>query len=116
MSYPTDPLALAMLTEDEWEALLAGIRANPAPVPRPIVRLMPLPDVVVTLSDVRLSWRGYDDDSEPVEGAQERLRAPPNRRAIALARIACGEKKIDIAKSFGISPSLLSKILSGIRN
>ncbi|MDD1452674.1 hypothetical protein NHF48_019855 [Sphingomonas sp. H160509] len=62
MAYPTDPLVLAILTEAQWEAVLAGIRKTPAPVPRQIVRLVPKPDVPIIPGDVRDTWRAECDD------------------------------------------------------
>lgn len=91
MSYPLDPVALAILTDDEWSALLLSVWN--APLPRTIVRLLPEP-----------------------EPAKQRVTAPAGRRALALERVAKGEKKADIAKALGVSPSMLSKILKGERN
>ncbi len=88
MSYPTNVHELLKLTEEEWEALLASVWS--APVPRVVVRL--------TL---------------PVGAGMSK---PGERLAYALERIAVGDKKHDIARALGVSPSLLSKILSGVRN
>jgi hypothetical protein len=92
MSYPTDPLKILRLTDEESEALLASVWS--APVPRPIVRI-PLASKDTTL---------------------KRKTAPAGRKGYALARIAKGDKRCDIAFSLGISASMLSRILTGARN
>lgn len=92
MSYPTDPLKILRLTDEETEALLASVWS--APVPRPIVRI-PL-----------------SSKDSPLK----RKTAPAGRREYALARIAEGDKRCDIAFSLGISTSMLSRVLTGNRN
>ena len=67
--------------------LLASVWS--APLPRKVVRLVPL-----------------TDDGKV---------APGERKALILERMAKGEKQAAIARDLGLSPSLINKILKGVR-
>ena len=78
MCYPTNPLQVARLNDDDFEALLLSVWN--APLPRRVVRIHAA------------------------------------RRDQITAMMEGGMTRVDVAKHLNLTPSMISKILTGARN
>lgn len=103
MTYETDPVKLSRLTPEEWDALLMSVWS--APVPREVIRLGRARARATKAGEVR-----------PIAELPCFDPAHGSRRDYINNAVADGFRKGDVARSLGVSLSMVSHILSGRRN